>query len=24
MEGGEIALEIKRGRRKQNLRYEVE
>jgi len=24
MEGGEIALEIKRGRRQQNLRYEVE
>ena len=24
MEGGDIALEIKRGRRKQNLRYEVE
>ena len=24
MEGGEISLEIKRGRRKQNLRYEVE
>jgi general secretion pathway protein C len=24
MEGGEIALEIKRGRRKQNLRYDVE
>ena len=24
MEGGEIALEIKRGRRKQNLRYEIE
>lgn len=24
MEGGEIALEIKRGRRRQNLRYEVE
>ena len=24
MEGGEIALEIKRGRRRQNLRYEIE
>jgi type II secretory pathway component PulC len=24
MEGGQVSLEIKRGRRKENLRYEIE